>query len=147
MLPRVLIDLAPQSCLAQSPSACCMRFEPLQLCIIALVFCACITSLPFSHGHPKLAAPFCRSWTVSVTQILLFASPLSTLYKAVVSRNSASFHLGLSIMSVISSAMWCIYGIVSQAFTHITHHSGISSCSKSFVPIVTHHAILMCFTL
>lgn len=51
------------------------------------------------------------SWTVSATQILLFASPLSTLYKAVVSRNSASFHLGLSIMSVISSAMWCIYGI------------------------------------
>lgn len=51
------------------------------------------------------------SWTVSVTQILLFASPLSTLYKAVVSRNSASFHLGLSIMSIISSAMWCIYGI------------------------------------
>ena len=88
-----------------------------------------------SRGHPKLAAPFCRSWTVSATQILLFASPLSTLYKAVVSRNSASFHLGLSIMSVISSAMWCIYGIVSQIFTHVTHHS---EDFQSFGPL---HAI------
>ena len=35
-----------------------MRFEPLQLCIIALVFCACITSLPFFSWTSQTGCSF-----------------------------------------------------------------------------------------
>ena len=51
-----------------------------------------------------------RGWAVAVTQVLLYAAPLSTLYKAVKARSSASFHLGLGILGFLSSAMWTIYG-------------------------------------
>lgn len=55
-----------------------------------------------------------RGWAVSCTQILLMASPLSTIYKAVVHRDSASFHIGLCVMGLLMSAMWTIYAVVSR---------------------------------
>ena len=57
--------------------------------------------------------PTRRGWAVSVTQVLLFAAPLSTLYKAIKARSSASFHLGMGVLGFLSSAMWTVYGAVS----------------------------------
>lgn len=51
-------------------------------------------------------------WAVSVTQVLLMASPLSTMYKAVKERSSASFHPLLCIMGLISSTLWAVYALV-----------------------------------
>ena len=55
----------------------------------------------------------CRGWAVSVTQVLLMASPLSTIYKAIQQRTSASFHLGLCAMGLVTSTMWVIFSLVS----------------------------------
>lgn len=49
-----------------------------------------------------------RGWAVSVTQVLLMASPLSTMYKAVKERSSASFHPLLCIMGLISSTLYVL---------------------------------------
>ncbi|KAK9804872.1 hypothetical protein WJX72_009611 [[Myrmecia] bisecta] len=76
-------------------------------CLLAMV--TMIISSKSAHATILL-----WGWTVSVTQVVLFASPLSTLYQAVKQRSSASFHLGLSIMSFISSLMWTIYGLTSK---------------------------------
>lgn len=58
----------------------------------------------------------CRSWAVSVTQVLLFAAPLSTMYKAIQARSSASMHLGMGILGFLGSAMWTIYGATISNF-------------------------------
>ena len=72
-----------------------------------------------SRGHRSVSSPSyllngeytsCRGWAVAVTQVLLYAAPLSTLYKALKARSSASFHLGMAILGFLSSAMWTIYG-------------------------------------
>ena len=49
-----------------------------------------------------------RGWAVSITQVLLMASPLSTMYKAVKSRSSASFHPLLCIMGLVSSTLYVL---------------------------------------
>ena len=54
----------------------------------------------------------CRGWTVSVTQVLLMASPLSGLLRAVQQRSSANFHLGVCSMGLVSSTLWTIYAMV-----------------------------------
>ena len=41
------------------------------------------------------------------------ASPLSTIYKAFQQRTSASFHLGLCAMGLVTSTMWVIFALVS----------------------------------
>ena len=48
-----------------------------------------------------------------MTQVLLMASPLSTIYKAIQQRTSASFHLGLCAMGLVTSTMWVIFALVS----------------------------------
>lgn len=55
----------------------------------------------------------CRGWTVSVTQVLLMASPLSGLLRAVQQRSSANFHLGVCSMGLVSSTLWTIYAMVA----------------------------------
>ena len=59
----------------------------------------------------------CRGWAVSVTQVLLMSSPMSTIYKAIKERTSASFHLGLCAMGLVTSTMWTVYSMVSLS-TH-----------------------------
>lgn len=49
---------------------------------------------------------------MSVTQVLLMASPLSTIYKAIQERSSASFHLGLCAMGLVTSTMWVVFSMV-----------------------------------
>ena len=50
---------------------------------------------------------------MSVTQVLLMASPLSGLLRAVRQRSSAKFHLGVCAMGLLSSSLWAIYAMVS----------------------------------
>ena len=57
----------------------------------------------------------CRSWAVSATQVVMCASPLSTIVKALAQKSSASFHFGLIVMNCLSSTMWTIYGITQQS--------------------------------
>lgn len=66
-----------------------------------------------------------RGWAVSITQVLLMASPLSGLFSAIKLRSSAGFHLGMCLMNLISSAMWTVYavvGLLPRAVHHV-HHS------------------------
>ena len=65
-----------------------------------------------------------RGWAVSVTQVLLFAAPLSTLYKAIKAQSSASFHLGMGVLGFLSSAMWTVYGAVSLPDVERTVYAG-----------------------
>lgn len=51
-------------------------------------------------------------WAVSITQVLLMASPLSGLIEALKTRSSANFHLGICIMNLVSSSMWTVYSVV-----------------------------------
>ncbi len=44
------------------------------------------------------------------------ASPLSGLLNAWKQRSSASFHLGVCLMGLISSCMWAIYAVVSSLY-------------------------------
>ena len=61
----------------------------------------------------------CRGWTVSVTQVLLMASPLSGLLRAIQQRSSANFHLGVCAMGLLRSSLWAIYAMVrSQVPCH-----------------------------
>lgn len=85
---------------------------------------ACITlSSELVHAH------ICRSWTVSVTQVLLFAAPLSTILQAIRDRSSASFHLGLAVMGFVSSSMWTVYGSVRLHLAQLMHRcSSYTSC-------------------
>lgn len=58
----------------------------------------------------------CRGWAVSITQVVLMASPLSTLYKAVRDRSSASFHPYLCVMGLVSSVLYAflsLFGITA----------------------------------
>lgn len=43
---------------------------------------------------------------MAVTQVFLMASPLSTMWKAIKERNSASFHVLYCIMGLVSSTMY-----------------------------------------
>ena len=82
---------------------CCVEPNHIKLCHVCVVLHSCV-------HHPMSAH---RGWAVSVTQVLLFAAPLSTLYKAIRARSSASFHLGMGVLGFLSSAMWTVYGGVS----------------------------------
>lgn len=68
------------------------------------------------HHHSYLDTTYRRSWAVSVTQVLLFAAPLTTLWKAVKARSCASMHLGMGILGFLGSAMWTIYGATISNF-------------------------------
>ena len=57
----------------------------------------------------------CRGWAVSVTQVLLMASPLSGLLKAIQERSSANFHLGMCAAGLLTSCLWAIYAMVRPA--------------------------------
>ena len=46
-----------------------------------------------------------------MTQVLLMSSPLSTIYKAVKEGTSASFHLPLIAMGLVTSTMWTVYSM------------------------------------
>lgn len=61
-------------------------------------------------------------WAVSVTQILLMASPLSGLIKAFETRSSASFHLGVCSMNLASSSMWTLYSVVWRSHLYRQRH-------------------------
>lgn len=55
-------------------------------------------------------------WAVAVTQVFLMASPLSTMWKAIKERNSASFHALYCIMGLVSSTMWVVYSMVIKDY-------------------------------
>ena len=59
-----------------------------------------------------------RGWTVSITQVLLMASPLSGLLTAIRQRTSANFHLGVCAAGLLSSSLWGIYAMVSLLLLH-----------------------------
>ena len=87
------------------------------MCSSAAAFCAGLqadTNLFRSQMMP------CRGWTVSVTQVLLMASPLSGLLRAIQQRSSANFHLGVCAMGLLSSSLWAIYAMVSLLLSCIT---------------------------
>ena len=70
--------------------------------------------------------PSCRrGWAVSITQVLLMASPLSGVSKAIKQRSSAGFHLGMCLMNLLSSAMWTIYAVV-RALPNAVQVAGIA---------------------
>ncbi|KAL3155333.1 hypothetical protein ABBQ38_010894 [Trebouxia sp. C0009 RCD-2024] len=79
----------------------------LVYCILALVTMVLKTAAP-----SKVTVMW--SWAVSVTQVLLYAAPLSTIVQAIRDRSSASFHLGLAVMGFVSSSMWTVYGSTSK---------------------------------
>ena len=81
--------------------------------IEALPWRVCSNELDPCHVRTYFVIELCRGWAVSVTQVLLMSSPMSTIYKAVKERTSASFHLGLCAMGLVTSTMWTVYSMVS----------------------------------
>ncbi|BDA45870.1 probable sugar transporter SWEET1 [Coccomyxa sp. Obi] len=76
-------------------------------CVLALV-----TMILQEFSTPQAVVSL-WGWSVSVTQVLLMASPLSGLLNSIKQRSSANFHLGLCLMGLISSAMWSIYAMTT----------------------------------
>ncbi|EIE20720.1 hypothetical protein COCSUDRAFT_54208 [Coccomyxa subellipsoidea C-169] len=77
-------------------------------------------------------------WAVSITQVLLMASPLSGLLNAWKQRSSANFHLGVCLMGLISSCMWAIYAVTDKnLFLAIPSFlGGLLSCASLLVCFV-----------
>ncbi|KAL3160211.1 hypothetical protein ABBQ32_010970 [Trebouxia sp. C0010 RCD-2024] len=78
--------------------------------VAAILYCTLALVSMILNAVNSPAIPLLWGWAVAVTQVLLYAAPLSTLYKAIQARSSASFHLGMAILGFLSSAMWTIYG-------------------------------------
>ncbi|KAL3158518.1 hypothetical protein ABBQ38_010746 [Trebouxia sp. C0009 RCD-2024] len=78
--------------------------------VAAILYCTLALVSMILNAVNSPAIPLLWGWAVAVTQVLLYAAPLSTLYKAIKARSSASFHLGMAILGFLSSAMWTIYG-------------------------------------
>ena len=101
-----------------------------------------MSRLVYSHHlwNPHIA---CRGWTVSVTQVLLMASPLSGLLRGVQQRSSANCHLGVCAMGLLSSSLWAIYAMVgppalplaAQLVFHMQHHSFASHGTSEQQPL------------
>ncbi|CAK0734024.1 hypothetical protein CVIRNUC_000372 [Coccomyxa viridis] len=88
-------------------------------CILAMV-----TIILQSTGSGHAVTPL-WGWAVSVTQVLLMASPLSTIYKAIQQRTSASFHLGLCAMGLVTSTMWVIFSLtINNLFVMVPNMVG-----------------------
>ena len=97
-------------------------------CILALT-----TMLLQELGSPASIASL-WGWAVSITQVLLMASPLSGLIEAFRTRSSANFHLGVCIMNLLSSSMWTLYSVVRPLELLSQVESNIRSCIAANVP-------------
>ena len=88
-----------------------------------------LASVHESSVHPKTTVS-CRGYSVAATQVILMASPLSTMLKAIRERRCDSFHPGLCIMGFVMSLFWTIYAAVStHASLQITYCLLISPSS------------------
>ena len=92
-----------------------------------------------AHGFRRNACKrhtwVCRGWAVSVTQVLLMASPLSGLLKAIQDRSSANFHLGMCAAGLLTSCLWAIYAMVSPLLLrkNIATRTGQGSLPKEYL--------------
>ncbi|KAK9795848.1 hypothetical protein WJX73_003864 [Symbiochloris irregularis] len=91
------------------------RLNGFVLLAASLFCCLALTTMILNMLTLDHASTLVWSWACSATQVVMCASPLTTLYKAVQQRSCASFHLGLIIMSTLSSAMWTVYGLAIKS--------------------------------
>ncbi|CAK0786505.1 hypothetical protein CVIRNUC_009718 [Coccomyxa viridis] len=106
--------------------------------LAAFLWCVLAAVTMILQEHSTQAAVIqLWGWTVSVTQVLLMASPLSGLLRAVQQRSSANFHLGVCSMGLVSSTLWTIYAFtIRNLFIAIPNFlGGFLSCA----------ALLVCF--
>ncbi|CAL5222957.1 g5398 [Coccomyxa viridis] len=104
--------------------------------LAALLWCVLAAATMVLQEHstqPTVVALW--GWTVSVTQVLLMASPLSGLLRAIQQRSSANFHLGVCAMGLLSSSLWAIYAMtIMNLFIAIPNFlGGLLSCASLLV--------------
>ena len=56
----------------------------------------------------------CRGFAAVILQVLYYAAPLSTFGEVISKKSSASLYPPGCFMNTVNSALWAVYGIVSQ---------------------------------